>query len=400
MRKLLFIVLLTLPLGGWAALGGLDEDTAVRLGLARGDLLDVEQGQLAAVRADALAATLPANPGVAWSRETGSTASEQTWQLSQTFDLSGRRALRSAAAQHLVGAAQASLDARRVELAAEIRRRFHELLYRQENVHATARWVESYARIEAVVEKLVRHGEASGHDLRRLARERRSAEARLAIERADLERVRERLAALSADVPGGTVLGELLPGPLPDLAGALEQVAQRPDLAALLSRADAADLERRAAARGWIPELTAALGIKRSEAGEASERAGLIGVAVVVPLFDRQQAREARAGGEALAARGEYAIAVRRAQGELRGLHRQGERLREAALAFRRDALSATPELLRIAEAAYRGGEASLLELLDAYRGALEAESTALTLAWRAREARIDYDQLTGRSEP
>ena len=48
------------------------------------------------------------------------------------------------------------------------------------------------------------------------------------------------------------------------------------------------------------------------------------------------------------------------------------------------------------AEAAYQGGESTLLELLDAYRGALEAEMTALDLEWKARQARIDYDLLTG----
>jgi cobalt-zinc-cadmium efflux system outer membrane protein len=55
--------------------------------------------------------------------------------------------------------------------------------------------------------------------------------------------------------------------------------------------------------------------------------------------------------------------------------------------------------LLRIAEAAYRGGESSLLELLDAYRGALESETTALELEKRAREACIEYDLLTGSTE-
>ena len=37
-----------------------------------------------------------------------------------------------------------------------------------------------------------------------------------------------------------------------------------------------------------------------------------------------------------------------------------------------------------------------VLELLDAYKGALEAETTALDLEWKARDARIELDQLTG----
>ena len=63
---------------------------------------------------------------------------------------------------------------------------------------------------------------------------------------------------------------------------------------------------------------------------------------------------------------------------------------------YRTRAVGESAELLRIAEAAYQGGESTLLELLDAYRGALEAEMTALDLEWKARQARIDYDLLTG----
>jgi cobalt-zinc-cadmium efflux system outer membrane protein len=37
--------------------------------------------------------------------------------------------------------------------------------------------------------------------------------------------------------------------------------------------------------------------------------------------------------------------------------------------------------------------------LLDAYRGTLETETTALELEKRARDARIEYDLLTGSTE-
>jgi hypothetical protein len=70
--------------------------------------------------------------------------------------------------------------------------------------------------------------------------------------------------------------------------------------------------------------------------------------------------------------------------------------LRATAADYRSRAVAASPELLRIAEAAYQGGESSLLELLDAYRGTLETETTALELEKRAREARIEYELLTG----
>jgi cobalt-zinc-cadmium efflux system outer membrane protein len=80
---------------------------------------------------------------------------------------------------------------------------------------------------------------------------------------------------------------------------------------------------------------------------------------ILARVFDRQQAGARRAIADALSAR---------AEGDLRGLHRQVERLSTAAADYRTRAVAGSAELLRIAEAAYQGGESTLLELLDAYR--------------------------------
>ena len=97
-----------------------------------------------------------------------------------------------------------------------------------------------------------------------------------------------------------------------------------------------------------------------------------------------------------MAARAEHSLARQKAEGELIGLHRQLTQLIAAAERYRREAVVPSSELVRIAETAYRAGESTVLELLDAYKGALEAETTALDLEWKARDARIELDQLTG----
>jgi cobalt-zinc-cadmium efflux system outer membrane protein len=97
-----------------------------------------------------------------------------------------------------------------------------------------------------------------------------------------------------------------------------------------------------------------------------------------------------------MAARAEYALAKQKADGDLIGLHRQLVQLIAAAERYRREAVAPSADLVRIAEAAYRAGESTVLELLDAYKGALEAETTALDLEGKARDARIELDQLTG----
>ncbi len=179
----------------------------------------------------------------------------------------------------------------------------------------------------------------------------------------------------------------------------LGRLEQRPDLRALSLAAQAADLEGRAAKQGRIPDLTAGIGPKWVDDGISRDSGFAFTLSMPLPVFDRQQAGRQRAAAEAARARAEYRLARTRAEADLRGLHRQAEALRSAAAEYRAQAAAATPELLRIAEAAWQGGESSLLELLDAYRGALESETTALELAKRARDARIEIDLLSGSAE-
>ena len=400
MRLTLSLFLLALPLAAWAQTP-LTEAEAVRLGLARADLADLARGAVQAAEADVIAAGLPPNPTLDYSRERtrGSPNTvEQRWTLGQTFDISGRRGLHREAASRRVAAVAAGNADRQRALAAEIRRGFHEALFRQETIRATETWAQRFARIEGRVGRLARAGEASGYDRRRLERERQTADARLAAQRAEQARIVARLTALTGHPDEPVLSGALLPPPLPPADAALARLDQRPDLQALARRAESADLEGRAARRGGVPDVTVGLGTIRVDEGHDRESGVALSLSVPLPVFDRQQAGQQRAAAEALQARAEYRLARQRAEGDLRGLHRQAEQLRVTAADYRSRAAAASADLLRIAEAAYQGGESSLLELLDAYRGALETETTALELEWQAREARIEYDLLANQS--
>jgi cobalt-zinc-cadmium efflux system outer membrane protein len=406
MRRFILLLYFALPLT--ASAQALTEAEALRLGFARSEFAAFERSTRAVAEADAAMAGLWPNPTLSYNRERmrGAPGSvDETWQIAQTFDLSGRRGLRLEAAERRVDAAVAGSAVRRADLVAEIRRRFYEVLLEQQTVLAMETWAQRFTRVETIVGKLARAGEASGYDRRRLVRERQAAQARLATERATLDRNRERLAALlgkAGRLDGnwvGHLVGHLLPAPLPTLEATLATLDRRPDLLILAHRAEAADLEGRAASRGWAPDVTLGVGSKRSNNnngnGITRDHGTVFTLSIPLPVFDRQQAGEQRAAAEAINARAEYGLARSRAEGDLRGLHRQTERLILAAEEYRANAAAAAPDLLHIAEAAYQGGESTLLELLDAYRGALEAETTALDLEWKAREARIDYDLLT-----
>lgn len=380
----------------------LNEEEAIRQGLSRGDFVDLQHGRLQAAEADAIAAGQWTNPTLEYSREhinSSPKTTEQTWMLSQTFDVSGRRNLSREAARARLKAVTANNASRRLEMAAEIRRSFYAALFQQETIRATETWVQRFGRIESMIEKLTRAGEASGYDRRRLARELKTAEAKLAAGRAELDRVLTRLMTLTGTAATPSLNGELLPTTLTPVDRALGKLDQHPDLQALSHRAEAADLEGRSASRGTIPDVTVGLGPKFVDDGNNSDSGLVVSLSVPLPVFDRQQAGQKRAVAEALQSRAEYRLVKNHAEGELRGLYRLAEGLRSTAVDFRHRAVASSPDLLRIAEAAYQGGESSLLELLDAYRGVLESEITALELEKRARDARIEYDLLTGSIE-
>ena len=80
----------------------------------------------------------------------------------------------------------------------------------------------------------------------------------------------------------------------------------------------------------------------------------------------------------------------------MRGLRNQASRLADAARRFRSDATSTSSRLLVTAEAAYRGGELGVLELVDAQRSALDADLQAIDLESAARRARIDLVLASG----
>lgn len=379
----------------------LTERESLRIGLARPELNELGRGRIEQAGADALQADLWANPTLEYTRDNsrnGTGAREEAWQLSQPFDFSGRRALRHEAGAQRVVAAEAEVRRFRMERAAEIRRGFFQLLLYERELAALDAWVNRLVEAERVVGRLRTAGEVSGYDLRRLMREHQGVVARRAQKHAERARIREQFTALLGIEAGASegVSGSLLPETPAALESLLVKLDARPDLAVLGARATAADLEGRAAARGWVPEVTLGIGTKRGDYGFGQESLTSFTAAVPLPVFDRQQPEQQRAVAQARAARAEHRLAQSRAEGRLRGLHRQVAQLVDAARRYRREAANPSGDLVRIADASYRAGESTILELLDAYRGALEAEITALDLEWKARVASIELDQLTG----
>jgi outer membrane protein, heavy metal efflux system len=397
---LVLATLLAVPTGHAGAQPALTEREAVRLALARPAYQAMQAGRIGVAESIVAQAALPPNPTLGASHErtavTGGSGSESTLQVHQSFDIAGRRALRREAAEQRLDAARSDTQAARARLVADVRNAFAESLYRERLRSGLAVWTQRIDAALKVVSQLVKGGEASGYERRRLERERLAAQARGARVAAEYRRSQEILLGLVGGGAGVTPAGDLIPSDTPQLASVQTALRARPELRSLAAQAEAFERERRAAERAWIPDVTVGAGAKRIDEPGRSDNGLLLSVSIPLALFDRGQAARARATAEAVTIRAEQTLKYERWEAELRGTWALADELRRAALSFRKETTTSSRELARIAEAAYRGGEATLLELLDAYRNELEAETTALELELAARQARIELDLLTG----
>jgi outer membrane protein, heavy metal efflux system len=383
------------------AQSALTEQESVRIGLARPDIEEVISAAQLAARSEADAAGRWANPVLEVQRESipsgAARATERSYMLSQQFDVAGKRAMRKDAARERMAAVEADGEQRRMDTAAEIKRRFYEALYRQELVAAAHAWDQRMEVISTTVQKLHKGGEVAGYDRRRIALERAGTQARLRTEQAAFDKAWQQLVALIGSVPAAnTPAGRLLPDDAAPLETLLQRLDQRPELRALNRRAAAYGFEQKAAQRGSIPDVTVGVGSKSIDNGLARERGTVVSVSVPLPLFDRDQASAGRASAQAREASAEARLQRARLEGELRGLWAQVRQLNAAARDYTAQAGQGATDLARIAEASYKGGETGILELLDAYRALHESQARALELSWSARQGAIDLDTIAG----
>lgn len=386
----------------------LTEESAVRLALSRASLADIAKGGLSVAEGQANAAGTYDNPELAyvWEELSGASATvEETLSVSQRFDIGNRRGLLREAGEARVSAVRRQDEAARLAVAAEARERFYEVIFRQGRVKALAEWVERVEQARALVLRREQRGDAAAYELRRIDRERLVADAWLASEQAGLERAGARLEALLDGGGSGAstrASGSLLPESKPVSLEALQAAtASRPDLLALGFELEAADLEGRSASRWWIPDLRLEAGWKTADSGDQGRADGvLVGAALELPLWDQASAASRVAQGASQHAQGQRALLESELRAELAGLHAEAERRHEVATRFAEQSGAASSDLVRMVTRGHAGGEFTLLELLDGYRGATDDALRALELALAARTARIELDRLSGSGLP
>ncbi len=351
----------------------------------------------AAQGALASAETLP-NPVLQYQREAagglGGRGSENFAQVQQQLDLAGRRALAASAARSRVAAAHGVAESERVMAVVAAGERFYAAVAAERRLALVGEFVGELDHLEDLTALRATAGDASRYDLERVRQEAGYGPAEIARARSEVFSTRTALGAL---LGGGGIsstaelVGELLPPePMPSVE--LISLAERgPRLAALAATAEAAEDELRAASR-VMPPVTVGAGVR---AVEGTGTAGLVfSVNVPLPVFDRNQGEIERTAALASDAAARHVLERRELLARIESLAERSRALRDAALGFRAARLDSADELERIAKIAYRAGEISVLEAIDALRSAHQAGLRLIDLELEARRAHLELRTL------
>jgi cobalt-zinc-cadmium efflux system outer membrane protein len=366
---------------------GLTEDQFLDLVLAQSLDARVAEREAALGRAEAVGAGAWPNPSLAWNREASGEDAAGTQDIiaaSIPLVLSGRLGLAQDAADERARAGQARAEGTRALLRLEAVRAYDAILVAQQRRAVLEASIAALTVLTDAVAAREQAGAASGYDRVRIEVERALVATALRgilgeeqHARADALRLlgptTRELPPLSARVGVRNI---------PDLNALMSKLGvRRSDLRALELDGTAAEIERRAAARSWVPEPTISGGVQLLDVGGSRREAGyVVGVTLPLPLFDRRQDQQARSAAQRELASTRHVALLHAARGQLAAAFADLTSRREQLEHHRREVITRTQELRTIAAAAYRGGAAELLVLVDAERAAREARLTEIEL--------------------
>jgi cobalt-zinc-cadmium efflux system outer membrane protein len=304
----------------------------------------------------------------------GTRSAETTLQISQLFELFGKRDARIAAGRAGVETATIQRKAIRLEVLAETASAFLSVLGAQRRIQILDEQVAGIDRIAPLLQRRVDAGASSLAETGR-------AEVALALVKADRERVRALLATARREL--AVLMGDTAPK-FSAVSGRLDAVGRPPKFSAVVAAIDAnpqltrwtavyaqRNAELLIARLRPYPDVRVSAGWRHfNGTGDDAVR---FGISVPIPVFDQNQgnilsAQEsvAKTRAERDANRNALIVVAGRAYDALQGALRELTILRESAIPKSRQAADAIFE-------GYGQGRFSLLEVLDAQASVAQA---------------------------
>jgi cobalt-zinc-cadmium efflux system outer membrane protein len=381
-------------------------DQAVALYRARSPRLEASRAAIDVTAADLLDARIYPNPtlsisttNIAQGQDTFG-HSQETVGLDVPILIGGQRGHRERAATARIAAKRAEVDVDQAKAELEIRRRFVALLAAQEKVAALATALDDTKAVRAIVAGRQQAGAKSPYELERTD---------LAL--AALVSKRDEALTDVATASGALAQAVGLPGWQPRAVGTFKPPepagpaaptgsaepaapagasvgADHPELVAGVAAEAVARSEEALAHAEAVP--TPSLQLQGFGTTDPQGIAVTIGLAIPLPLFDRNQGAIARARAQQHAAELDHRATTSELTADLGRAVAIARARRAAAAQFEADAIERLPRVRIMAEASYRAGQGGIVELLDAQGAITEARLREIELITAVIDAELD----------
>ncbi len=312
--------------------------------------------------------------------------------ISQTIERGGKAALRVAAAQSMVAAANAELgEVARTQLLA-LRSAYHDLQAAQERRAGAEETAQLFERsVEAATLRL-KAGDLAAADVARIRVDTARARNEVTLAGADEARARLALAVLMAAESEAASLRAASSWPATAETGPAEQdlLERRPDVRAAAARIEAADRVRELARSLGTRDVTVSAQFEHYPVSDANSggSGNSFGVGFAVPLFlsHSYEGETARAQADWYAARDAYDRTVALARAEITRARGDVAAARERRVRIETELQPQAEKSAAAAEFAFRNGAIGVMDLLDARRTLRAVQIEAV--AARAEHAR------------
>jgi len=324
-------------------------------------------------------------------------AAETSARLSQLVELGGKRGARQRAAQAEARLTGWEYEAKRLDVLTQTKKAFVDVLLAQSQLALAESLLDVAEDVRKAASQRVKAGKVSPLEETKAGVE--VAAARIARDQAkrELNTARKRLAAFwgeteplfktaggdmdtITDVPPIEKFSVLLDG-APEIARWNDAVASGRESLAL------AKAKR-------IPDIKVSGGISRFE--DDGTYAGVVGLSIPLPLFDRNTGGILAAKHQAIRVEYEQRTARLSAMTELADAHSQLESARAAAITIKEELLPGAQQAFDAAQIGYRAGKYGHLEVLDTQRTLSEAKARYLEVLADYHKAAADVERLTG----
>jgi cobalt-zinc-cadmium efflux system outer membrane protein len=378
---------------------------AVASALLRSPALAATSQEVRARDARIVQAGLLPNPVVSFELEdvggsrdySGVDESQSTLAVAQLLELGGKRAARADVAAKARALAGWDYEAKRLDVLTATADAFVDVLGAQERVRQTDEAIALAEQLVSAAAERVRAGATSAvEEMRaRLA----LGEAKLARANADtaLAADRRRLATSWDEREPGFVRAEgdlRTLAALPAEAALVARLADRPEVARFDAEREEREAELTLQRARAVPDVSVMAAVRRLAGPDQTVFVG--GVAVPLPLFDRNQGAIAEADRRVRKAVHERRTEELRARSELTDALRSATRARTDAETLRTALVPQAESALAAVRRGYREGQLSQLEVVDAQRQVVTLRERELAALVEFHHAVVALERLTG----